>query len=734
MRQDRRRGRLATAFFLLSLFGAISPELVSAIETRSGTIEILTADDFEHGVATQIVTLVTAGGARFELELPQDGSAAALTSGSAVTVHGTTRGHLLAVESFEIVEAAAPGPPPAISGNSTVITILIKFNDTVTEPYTVQQIQDRMFAANGVATYYAENSYGTHTLSGIVTSWLTATVPTPTTCDYGTVSAQADARATDAGYNPYTYQKRVYVFPHIPCGWLGLGGGSQAWINQAASNLVVGHELGHCFGLGHSSSLDCGTLVVGGTCTISEYGDPFSIMGNSNARHFPASMKDQLGYFPAGTRATHSSGSQTYALSPIEVAGGSLYAVKIPIADTQRTYWLEYRQPIGFDNSMSGNPINGALMRLGPGYPTYSCSTCLLDMTPTDAGFGNAALEVGQTYFDAESEMRVTPLSADASSLVVQVEIGAAPPFAVDRHANPSNSFPNGVLENGEVGTIEPSWLNGGGAPAAMTGSGSAFTGPGAGATYTISDASSDYGTVPAGERVSCFDATADCFTVMAYAPTRPALHWDATFEETLSDASVRSWPIHLGRSFSDVPSSRGDYRYVETVLHQGLTSGCGGTLYCPDNQISRAQMAVLLLRAEHGAAYVPPSATGTVFDDVPANAFAAAWIERLAAEGITAGCGNGVNYCPNAPVTRAQMAVFILKTEHGSAWAPPAAGGDFTDVPMGNPFAPWVEALKDEAVTAGCGVNVFCPSSPTKRGQMAVFLTKAFGLTLYGP
>ncbi|MET0619067.1 MAG: hypothetical protein ABW056_02245, partial [Thermoanaerobaculia bacterium] len=70
MRHDRRRSRLATAFFLFFLFGAISPELVSAMETRSGTIEILTADDFERGVATQIVTLVTASGARFELELP----------------------------------------------------------------------------------------------------------------------------------------------------------------------------------------------------------------------------------------------------------------------------------------------------------------------------------------------------------------------------------------------------------------------------------------------------------------------------------------------------------------------------------------------------------------------------------------------------------------------------------------------------------------------------------------
>ena len=104
----------------------------------------------------------------------------------------------------------------------------------------------------------------------------------------------------------------MYIFPHIPCGWLGLGGGSSAWINQAASNLVVGHELGHCFGQGHSSSLDCGPLVVGGTCSISEYGDVYSVMGNSQARHFPAYMKNNLGYFPAGTVATHASGSAPF--------------------------------------------------------------------------------------------------------------------------------------------------------------------------------------------------------------------------------------------------------------------------------------------------------------------------------------------------------------------------------------------------------------------------------------
>ncbi len=343
---------------------------------------------------------------------------------------------------------------------------------------------------------------------------------------------------------------------------------------------------------------------------------------------------------------------------------------------------------------------------------------------------------IGLTH--ASGEIVITPdgrwLYAGTSGGVFQLDLEASSEctFAVDRHANPSNANPNGVLENGEVATVEPSFLNGGSSTIAMAGTATSFTGPGAGATYSISDAAADYGTVPAGERQSCFDATGDCFAVSAYAPARPALHWDATLQETLSDTTLRSWPIHIGRSFSDVPSSHNEYRYVETLLHHGITSGCGGSSFRPDENVTRAQMAVFLLRAKHGSAYVPPPASGQIFVDVPADAFAAAWIERLAAEEITAGCGSG-NFCPDSPATRAQTAMLVLKTKHGAAWVPPPANGDFTDVPVGDPFAPWIEAFYDEGVTAGCGVNIYCPAASTKRGQMAVVLTKAFGLALYG-
>jgi len=114
---------------------------------------------------------------------------------------------------------------------------------------------------------------------------------------------------------------------------------------------------------------------------------------------------------------------------------------------------------------------------------------------------------------------------------------------------------------------------------------------------------------------------------------------------------------------FGDVPTTYWAAAWIKQLAAEGITGGCGGGNYCPEAVVSRAQMAVFLLRAEHGPSYTPPAVgASTGFGDVPAAHWAAAWIKQLVAEGITAGCGNG-NYCPEAPVTRAQMAVFLVRT-----------------------------------------------------------------------
>ena len=177
------------------------------------------------------------------------------------------------------------------------------------------------------------------------------------------------------------------------------------------------------------------------------------------------------------------------------------------------------------------------------------------------------------------------------------------------------------------------------------------------------------------------------------------------------------------------MPASSTFASVVERIYHAGVTSGCGVSplVYCPLANVTRAQMAVFLERGIHGSAYVPPAATG-LFADVPVSSPFAPWIEQLFHDGITGGCGGG-NYCPSAPVTRAQMAVFLTKARHPAGCTYPSTGTVFTDVPASYWAGGFIEQLRREGVTGGCGGGLYCPESAVRRDQMAAFLVKGFRL-----
>ena len=182
--------------------------------------------------------------------------------------------------------------------------------------------------------------------------------------------------------------------------------------------------------------------------------------------------------------------------------------------------------------------------------------------------------------------------------------------------------------------------------------------------------------------------------------------------------------------TFSDVPVDYWSYQFIGRLYDAGITSGCNATplMYCPNAPVTRAEMAIFLLRAKHGSSYTPPAAVGNVFGDVPASHWAAAWIEQLYAEGITVGCGDG-GFCPETTVTRDQMAIFLLRAEHGDAYVPPTMTGVFTDVPVGYWAGDWIEQLYLEGITGGCSTGLYCPTKTVTRDQMAVFLVRAFNL-----
>ena len=218
--------------------------------------------------------------------------------------------------------------------------------------------------------------------------------------------------------------------------------------------------------------------------------------------------------------------------------------------------------------------------------------------------------------------------------------------------------------------------------------------------------------------------------TTTATLSINPAGFPDAgTYDVLVTDSctSGASNAATLSVEFADVPVTDIFHTDILTIATAGITAGCGGADYCPSSPVTRAQMSVFLLRSEHGSAYAPPPCMG-LFADVPCPSAYADWIEQLANENVTAGCGGG-DYCPDASVTRAQMAVFLLKTSQGSAYVPPAATAIFGDVPVDGFAAAWIDDLYTRNIAGGCSASplLYCPNNSVNRGQMAAFLVNTF-------
>ncbi|HEX2155150.1 MAG TPA: hypothetical protein VHL52_14390 [Acidimicrobiia bacterium] len=199
-----------------------------------------------------------------------------------------------------------------------------------------------------------------------------------------------------------------------------------------------------------------------------------------------------------------------------------------------------------------------------------------------------------------------------------------------------------------------------------------------------------------------------------------------------LAVATVAVAQLAPGGTFDDDDGSVHEAN-IEAIAAADITRGCNppaNNLFCPDDPVTRGQMAAFLVRALD----LPDDDDDDDFEDTDDSIFEED-IERLRGAGVTFGCNPPENdrYCPDDNVTRGQMAAFLVRALGYTA----DGGGDhFTDDDS-SVFEGDIDRLRTAGVTFGCNPPAndrYCPDELVTRAQMASFLTRALGLTPIQP
>jgi hypothetical protein len=450
-----RRSTWCSAIFVAAcsmacLSGCSSEQEGSSSETEGqrleGELRRVVISDPERGLTRFDYFLELADDTWLPLELDQEPD---FEPNLPVVVRGQRVGSVFHVDVMELavpsgeeelgsVEQLLIAPSP-----KRVAVVLFNFSNDTRQPIDATRAKELVFSGTSSSNaYFKEVSFGVRSLvgsvdmTGDVLGWYTID-QVNTGCSYSDWGTAARAKATAAGVNFSNYDHVVHYFPKTSgCQFSGVGQlpGKYNWINDSGSQ-TISHELGHNFGVHHASSYRCllnnVPVPIGGTCTASEYGDPFDVMG-SRYRHVSAYHKEKLGFLEAANVQTVTANG-TFDLAPLEQKATGLQVLRYPIPGTSDIYYIEYRQRFGFDSFLTTDPVsNGVLIRRITIPSRGVLQTKLIDNVPATSSFTDAPLLVGKTFTDAAANVSFTLTARTATAATVQVTLSGDPPDPPD--------------------------------------------------------------------------------------------------------------------------------------------------------------------------------------------------------------------------------------------------------------------------------------------------------------
>lgn len=408
--------------FCLTLTGSAKENDVGTAVTITGELAVLVMDDFDKKTAKYSYHLKDLETNEvYNLNFTSHPSKKVKT-GAVVTVRGKAVGNeiYLFADGESQIETVLPATV-LVAGEQKTIVIVANFLDQSVS-CSASDIQDRLFTDPvnlSVDDLYQEMSFGQLWFAGQVAGPYTLNFDSASACNIAAWADAADAAALSGGINIGAYNRKVYVMPRSnPCGYIGVGtvGGnpSRSWIFRCDQGDCFAHELGHNLGMNHAATL------------TDEYGDTSDIMGYGGfgLRQINAPHQDQMGWLnPVQIQAVVNSG--TYSIAPLELDSTQAAAPQIliiPKPDTGESYYLSYRQTIGFDANLASTYYRGLNVH----------------RHKTDSALRTYLLTVladGDSFADSVNELTITQVNHTPELVTVQIRVGSVQPCVANAPA-----------------------------------------------------------------------------------------------------------------------------------------------------------------------------------------------------------------------------------------------------------------------------------------------------------